>query len=157
MERGTEISAVEALLSKGAKVNQKTEDEGWSPLHVAVQKGYEALLFTIHFIYLHSRLPRFVELLLSYGADVNAKDKRLVTPLHVCASMGSFESDDIGHRLLKKKAKLLFRNFTGATPIHVACGSGNVAVLTQILDKLQGNISDATYMVCGEYFMRDLS
>lgn len=39
MERGAH-DAVDALLQRRAKVNQRSKDEGWSALHVAALRGY---------------------------------------------------------------------------------------------------------------------
>ena len=61
-----------------------------------------------------------MELLLAWHADVNVKDKRLVTPLHVAASVVSHESEEICRRLLNRKAKICVPNYTGATPLHIA-------------------------------------
>ena len=62
---------VELLISNGANVNVKNEDE-WTPLHDAASK-------------------EVAELLIAKGADMDAKDKDNWTPLHKAAFGGHME------------------------------------------------------------------
>ena len=66
------VEDIESLLSKGALINQVTHDYGWTPLHLAVNNDN----FNI------------VEVLITNGADVNAKDLDDWTPLQIAAQNG---------------------------------------------------------------------
>ena len=56
------------FLRQDTNINTPLTEEGLTPLHVVIQKGCQ---------------PREVKLLLSYGANVNARDYRGRTPLHL--------------------------------------------------------------------------
>ncbi len=90
---------------------------------------------------------KIVEVLLSWSADVNAKTKQQQTPLHLCAKIVSYESEEICRRLLNKKAKVMVKDYMGASPIHLACAAGNSGVLALLLERVPVNISDVNWLV----------
>ncbi|XP_025420007.1 uncharacterized protein LOC112690247, partial [Sipha flava] len=116
---------VEDYIKKGAVVNAKDKD-GWTPLHYAVQNGYNEV----------------VGVLLNKGADVNAKttDKGN-TPLHIAVSKGN---DGIIKILLQHASKLnsiKFNDFInaqttikGTTALHLAAEKGNLHVVKLLLE-----------------------
>lgn len=65
-------------------------------------------------------LYRIAELLVNAGANVNAVDKRLNTPLHLAANGGSDEHYLIAELLLRRGANVNARNPDNATPLDVA-------------------------------------
>ncbi len=70
---------VELLITKGADVNAKEEEEGWTPLFAAVGDGYK----------------KIIELLIANGADVNAKDDVGDTPLDMAIGLEQQETVDL--------------------------------------------------------------
>ena len=79
---------------------------------------------------------------------MNVKDRRHATPLHLCAGVKSRESEEICRQLLNKFAWVTPCNINGTTPLHMACRSGNTAVLTLLLEKMAKNMPDALDLVC---------
>jgi ankyrin repeat protein len=69
----------ELLISSGADMNAKDNNDGWIPLHYAAQKGHKEI----------------AELLISKGADVNAKNKNGHTPLDTTQETYSFDSPEV--------------------------------------------------------------
>ena len=114
---------------------QCTNSDGWTPLHVASNEGHTQL----------------IEILLEYGALIDARTKNFRTPLHIACIRGNFaciqtllmngadfDSKDIdgntpahfcaeyGHQeslrfLLTRHPTLFAKNFDGKSPIDVAC------------------------------------
>jgi ankyrin repeat protein len=92
--------AVELLLAHGSKTDTKTDQEGWTPLHMAVMV----------------KEPRIVELLLEAGADPNAKARNGRTPLHMAVEQGK---EDLVALLLDKKADPNALDSDGRTPLDL--------------------------------------
>ena len=70
------------LLNKGADVNAKNNNNGWTPLHAAASRNaHEA-----------------AEVLLKHGADVNAQSKAGSTPLWIAAVRDAHETADLLRR-----------------------------------------------------------
>lgn len=74
------------------------------PLHLAAAAGHRSV----------------AELLLRYGADVNARGDQGMTPLHAAALNGNCDVADL---LLKRGANASLKNDAGETPLDVARGS----------------------------------
>lgn len=75
-----------------------------------------------------------VEVLLAYGADVNAKDKKNEnTPLLMAASKDFTESKDVIKVLLAHGADVNARNKYGYTPLHYAAGHGDKGMMATLL------------------------
>ncbi|MCO5553896.1 hypothetical protein L7F22_007422 [Adiantum nelumboides] len=114
-------NAVDALLRSGVSTEVR-DDKGIAPLFVAVAYGHE----------------RIVQILLSHGADVYAKDpNNQYTPLHVMtASNHGPSSVSIFGALLDhgEASKLLFaEDNRGFNAFHIAAQSGNVLLLKEFL------------------------
>lgn len=89
--------------------------DGWTLLHLAA----------------NDEQPVLAELLLSYGADVNAYEPCDGTPLHGAAASGNV---DIVRALLERGAVTNMRDGRGMTPLDWACLKRNVEVVRMLLD-----------------------
>lgn len=95
------LEALQTLLELGADVNANIE--GLSPLHLAV--------------YERSR-PGEVALLITHGADVHARDREGITPLHFAAARGLTEDVRV---LVEHGARIDAATDDGLTPLGYAC------------------------------------
>ncbi|MEI6653151.1 MAG: ankyrin repeat domain-containing protein [Verrucomicrobiota bacterium] len=104
------------LLDKGADMRAK-DREGKGALHWAAAVGNAGV----------------VELLLSKGAEVDAKDTLFGRiPLHNAAYTADAKTAAL---LLEKGANITARDSNGCQPIHLATQAGNVEVLRLLLEK----------------------
>ena len=94
------IAAVKQYLDNGVNVNAKSEP-GLTSLHCAVNEDFKGS---------HREL---VKLLIEKGADVNARDDILDTPLHGASNKETAEI------LIKAGADVDVKNESGETPLHV--------------------------------------
>lgn len=96
---------LELLINKGANVNYPRKSDGMSPLMGLIVDGdgekrsFELDLFLFKTkricmefkkMYFLSASPKFVELLIRHGADVNHADQAGKTALHNAAHFGGF-------------------------------------------------------------------
>jgi ankyrin repeat protein len=111
------------LKSDPAGVKARTDD-GYTPLHIAVHRGYE----------------KATAVLLAGGADVNAVDARgsdpersaKHTPLHLAVMAGKA---GVAKLLLEKGAAVNAASKYGKyTPLHYAAGMGSVELVKLLLD-----------------------
>jgi len=70
---------------------------------------------------LNQKRTAVAELLITKGADVNAKNKDGITPLHLAAAFGE---KDVAEKLLARKAEVNARDNDGGTPLHYAVAQG---------------------------------
>ncbi len=112
-----------ALLDKGAEVNV-FDNNGWTPLHIAVHVGDADI----------------VQQLLAYGADPNAKHKRLgSTPLHFALVKEKTQTQRIVEMLVAHGADVNAITNSGARPLAmVQTFSPNIA---EILRKKGATVS----------------
>ena len=96
-----DIEAVKQHLAAGTNVDEK-DGVGWTPLHYAAVEGNKEV----------------VELLITKGADVNAKDDQSgETPLHFAAFSGHKEIVEL---LIAKGADVNAKDDDGKTPLDSA-------------------------------------
>ena len=139
------------IISTLLKSNVQTtaqDDVGRLPLHWACASGKtllaerllkhrsasvsaedKRLRTSLHFAATNDKLDT-VELLLLYGANVNARSDGGWSALHNACEKGSVE---LVERLLQAGAELNGRLLKGMTPLHVAAESGNTGVVRRLL------------------------
>ena len=84
-------AVAELLISSGADLNAKDNNDGWIPLHYAAQKGHKEI----------------AELLIANGVDVNAKKNNGRTPLDRAIWINETEIADLIRKHGGKTAKEL--------------------------------------------------
>ncbi len=102
------------LLDHGANVNIKGGSIEITPLHWAAT---------------HVEVAEF---LIDKGADVNAIDKNLITPLHR-AALGS--GSKVAKILIDKGADVNAKDSRGRTPLHDAAGYGNDQMVELLIER----------------------
>jgi serine/threonine-protein phosphatase 6 regulatory ankyrin repeat subunit B len=106
---------VELLLSHGAKLDAPSLDpDGGTALHAVAKRGFTSI----------------AELLLSRGADANAKDPAGATPLMWAANRGFKKMAEI---LLAHGAKVDARSLDGRTALHWTIQGGHIPVAEFLL------------------------
>ncbi|EAY13187.1 hypothetical protein TVAG_097550 [Trichomonas vaginalis G3] len=142
---------VELLISRGANINIQ-DTRGNNVIHHAIthyNKGLREIVNNhTYFVklsedYINSfdkgrKVNDLIELLLSIGADINAKNHRLDSPLHVA----SFElNSEIAEMLISHGANINDLNGFGMTPLDVAIHREKEAIdpldISQKANKIQ--------------------
>jgi len=101
----TDLELVGLLVEAGAGVNVASDMGRSKPLHFAANRG----------------APAAIELLLTAGGEVNARDSKEMTPLHIATQGGHKEAVRL---LLKHGAQRDARDILGRTPLDLASESG---------------------------------
>ncbi|KAA8497859.1 putative protein S-acyltransferase 23 [Porphyridium purpureum] len=133
---GGEIRAAEALLERGADVNQKETVMGYSSLMFAVQYGFTDLAHImiekynadvntrdfrgsslLHFAAFKGHLSLIQYLVLVHGLDVNEKTKDKITPLQLAVSEKHIPS---ARALVSHGASISAEDEQGRSPCSVA-------------------------------------
>ncbi len=164
------IDIVRLLLANGADVNFRASESGWTALHEAVRSYNE------HIVQLrdrnsdngsageqNSKLMRVVadhkamlELLTEHGADVNARNVRGWTPLHILLERADWREGDPNELvdtvkfLIAHGADLNATGIDGDTPLHLAAGNG-WARIAELLIAKGANINAKHKSVAGAY------
>ena len=107
IENDASVEEIKAAIANGADVNEKGGGYEETPLHIAAQGSWRADI---------------VRALVEAGADVNAKNVNLSTPLHYAALQGvsDDESDEGVKALIEAGADVNARNCDQETPLHLA-------------------------------------
>ena len=135
-----DVDKLRIFLRRGTNINTPVTEEGLTPLHVIVQKGWK---------------PREVQLLLSHGANVNARDDRGRTPLHIVAESSDLSS--IAWWLLEAGANPNARTLEGESVIGVASKLNRWMIVSLLIEygadandgDRQSELFDAPlYMAC---------
>ncbi|WP_319803449.1 ankyrin repeat domain-containing protein [Wolbachia endosymbiont (group B) of Aporia crataegi] len=137
------LNVVEKLLDRGTDINAKDND-GLTPLELANNEGRsEIVVFLISYkneygyTLLHYAAKNnnsdLVDLLLTKGADINAKDNSGNTPLHLATLNGKLQ---VVKKLLEKGADINAKDNSGNTPLHLATFMATLNGELQVLEKL---------------------
>jgi len=110
--------------------DERVTDKNGKPVdrtHIKNARGSTPLAIAVFF-----RNTQMVELLLSYGANVNTRDSFETTPLHNACENGDV---DMVQLLLDKGASIDVRNKNDSTPLHRAALNGHLDVVHMLLNK----------------------
>ena len=144
---GGNLRTVAYLLSKGVDVD-RANDIGVGPLALAASKGYADIVgillrhhanidqpdswgwTPLHFAIQYDRIEA-IRLLIAHRANCEQPDSYGVRPIHRAAQFGSI---DALHVLIgQEHVPVNVRSQTGRTPLHNAASSGNVEVISYLL------------------------
>jgi ankyrin repeat protein len=115
------LEKIKTRLAQAPKAVNEKDQEGRTPLHVAVIEGKKEA----------------AELLIAAGADVNARDNAGLTPLHLAVSSAAPTGPtDIVELLLARGADVKAKDNTGGTPLHTATLAAVTSGRTDILELL---------------------
>jgi ankyrin repeat protein len=125
----THLEILKILLNAGANINQKTIDDGNSPLHFAVYNNHFAIM----------------KELVKRGADINQQDKDGDTPLS-CATLDN--NIDIVKELLNNGANPHINDINGSSLLHYCAQHGYFELMKILLNagvdiNQQTNIGDS--------------
>ncbi|KAK4825658.1 hypothetical protein QYF61_001481 [Mycteria americana] len=121
-KRPDSIKCIQQLLQHRASVNSRTEEENDTALHVAARHG----------------LTDHVQLLLHYGAELEAKNEEGQTPLNAaCAQPHQPQDMDRYYRvcqlLVESGASINAADRDRQHPLHLACKNANAQVAELLL------------------------
>ena len=104
---------VEFLITKHSQDVRSQDFIDWAaPLHLASRRDHVEV----------------VRMLLKFGADVTARNKHGMTPLHLASQT------EVAHMLLESSANVAARSETGWTPLHMVSRKGHVDVTRLLLE-----------------------
>ena len=109
------LTFVQMLVEKGVDINKKNGEFGETALHSAA---------------INDRDGETVSYLISHGAEVNAQNDELYTPLHNAATYANLTTV---RTLLGKNASTDITNQDGQTPLHIAAQKGCVEIVIELL------------------------
>jgi ankyrin len=125
--RENDVSKIEVLLQRGYRIDETYADDfgfGYTPLHYAAANGS----------------IKATELLLARGADINARGKIGITPLHAaCGLLTPIRpgegSSEAAIYLINRGGDVSTTDGFGLTPIHYAAAHGRLDVINVLLNK----------------------
>lgn len=126
--QNSHAAIVKRLIKQKANVNLSLRDEdseNFAPIHAAIGQGdYE-----------------ITKILVSAGANVNAKSKQFGTPLMLAATLGYSKLVNL---LLSSGADVNLTDRNGATALHYACFNGHIDIAKKLINK-GADINKRTY------------
>lgn len=112
------VNAFEQLLDKGADINNRNNDNGWTILMCAAAANDIAVA---------------EEILSHANADINLADDNLNTALHIAARYGHFAVIEL--MLKRPDIKINLKKNTGATALAEAALMGHADIVKHLLEK----------------------
>jgi ankyrin repeat protein len=97
------------------------------------RNGYDPGSFPLHWAALKNQ-TKIAEMLLAHGADVNATDESLGTPLHDAVAFGHYGQVQIARMLLAHGANINAKSNYGETPLHEAIWNQDLQMVTLLLN-----------------------
>jgi len=107
-----DLEAVKSLLDKNANPNIAKDDDSHSVLHIV-------------------RSVEIATLLINQGADINAQNRKLWTPLHLAADKHDTEMVKL---LIDNHADINAQNAQLWTPLHIAAHTNDTAIMQLLID-----------------------
>jgi hypothetical protein len=105
---------ISTLKGKGISINE-TDNNGNSPLHIAILKGEK----------------EYAQSLIYQGADLNLKNNLELSPLHLAAFMND---EKLVRHLLEKGAEIDIKGNSGYTPLHIVTELNHISVAKELLN-----------------------
>lgn len=143
------VLTLQALISEGADVNQRTKNgRGYTPLGLATlgdqTRGIELLLESgadtempnvggnkaLHLAAMNNSSRAF-EILFEHGAELNSTNDKFETPLFLALKN---ENWDMAERLIRLGATVNKPNVKGITPLHLAAQANKSALIKLLID-----------------------
>ena len=113
----TDIDVLSRHLQYGLDVNARAED-GNTALHIVLLRKA------------HPKIIEMVKLLVEFGADINAKNNKLETPLHFAAA---FNHEEIVRLLIELECEANCEDSLTKSPLHCAIKWSNSKVIEMLL------------------------
>jgi len=107
------IKAVKQHIATGTDVDVKDDNWGGTPLYFAACKGHKEI----------------AEMLIENGADINAKTKYGLTPMHGATTK------EVAELLIAKGAGVNAKTGIGRTPMHTAAMTGHKEIVELLIAK----------------------
>jgi len=99
----------------------------------AERNGYDPGSFPLHWAALKNQVV-IAEMLLTHGANVNATDDSLGTPLHDAVAFGHYGQVELARVLLGHGANINAKSNYGETPLHEAIWNQDLQMVTLLLN-----------------------
>lgn len=125
---------VKLLLENGANTNDKHSDASRTALHEATFWGLVSSIYLL-ILQIRSEIAFYivfnfaghvdaVKVLIEHAANVNARDKFKLTPLHFASSNGNYRNSQL---LVQNGANIGAQNKDNRTPLHDAIRNGIIS------------------------------
>jgi len=119
---------LEALCKAGCDVNFQTAEDGDTPLHLATRPKYCGFGKSA----VSSVSAQCVEILISYGADLNSQNDKGQTPLHSAICHSNLDCTRV---LVEHGSRMDIKDADGRTPLMLASTMKNSLEISQWLSK----------------------
>lgn len=104
-------------IDKEIDISNMRDDTGFTPLHWAASSTYD-------------KVGKIIEILLSFGVNIDVRDNQQRTPLHIAILKGSLKTVEL---LLDSGADPAATEELGSTPLHLAAELGYPTIVDLLL------------------------